>query len=207
MRFPNAYKGLQKVLISQYLQIISVFCMLVAGVLALVGAEMSNVDLMLAGGGLLLAGAVIAIIGLILNLIGLNQARRDEQNFMFAFIFAIIAIATAVVGTILLTPAPVFADWLQFISKVAEITVTEYTVIGIVTLATQLRREDVAGFGRIIMIIITILFAVVLFAELFANTMTAFADIMGTVSSALNLLVLILFIILLVKSKKMLSKN
>ena len=207
MKYPNASAGIKKILTSQIVQLIGAFCLVFGSVIAYAGGSTENVALAIVGGAVVLVASVVEIVALILNLIGLGQAGKDETNFHNAFIFAIIGVILSILGAVLASPYPDVADWLTFVTRIFEITVIELTVLGIITLADRLGRDDVAKLGHFLQILISILWAIVLVVRFFGNRMDRISSVMDLISSILELVVTILFIVLLSKAKKMLEQN
>jgi len=207
MKYPNALAGIKKILISQYMEIISSVCLVFGGIIALAGAKGESTPLVIIGGSVALVAAVVGVVALIFNLIGLNAARKDEKNFSTAFVFAVLTIIAAVLSAVLTSINPDIADWLTFVSRIFELAVLELSVAGVISLADKLHRDDIAQMGQTLRTMISIIWVIVLVVRIFGNRMDRISNVLDIISSVLELVVYIIFIILLTRTKKMLEEN
>jgi len=213
MRFPNAYKGISKVLLAEILQLIGTVVGIVAGVFMLMVVE-GDPEILLEGSlvtvgvstvAVIVAG-VVGIIAFILNLVGLVQAKKDDNGFRYALIFTVICIVLAIVAAFIVNINPVLSDWMSFVVTIFELCVFEYVVVGIMSLAQKLGDEKMVAFGSKMRLIITILYIVVLVMQLFGRFNIAFAGVMTTILGIIELVLYIAYLIYLIKARTMLAK-
>jgi len=203
--YQNAYKGISKVFLAQILKIIGVIATVIGLALAIVGLNEAN--LAEAGGGAIaaLAGMIIAIIALIFNIIGLNQARKDQNYFKIAFVMTLFALAISIIATFAISANSSAGTWMKFFSTLMELLAFEYVVKGVIVLAEALNDKGMAAFGRKMMILITIGYLALLVIELWGNTAANANGIITMIASVIELVVYVMYIIFLAKSKKMLA--
>ena len=203
--YQNAYKGISKVFLAQILKIIGVIATVIGLALAIVGLNEAN--LAEAGGGAIaaLAGMIIAIIALIFNIIGLNQARKDQNYFKIAFVMTLFALAISIIATFAISANSSAGTWMKFFSTLMELLAFEYVVKGVIVLAEALNNKGMAAFGRKMMILITIGYLALLVIELWGNTAANANGIITMIASVIELVVYVMYIIFLAKSKKMLA--
>ena len=214
MRFPNAYKGVSKLFLAEILMLIGSVVGIIAAILLLAayssdpnGLVEGAVATMGVSSIVMVVSSVLAVIGFVLNIVGLVQAKKDDNGFKFALIFALICIALSIVSTILANVNPNVAGWMEFVVTIFELAVFEYVVLGIMSLANQLGDQGMASFGAKVRMLISILYIVLLIIRLFSNINVTFAGVVGVVVGAiLELVVYIGYLIYLAKAKKMLAK-
>ena len=217
MNFPNAYKGISRILTAQWIQLICSILTIIGAVLTIVysisAATTAEASLKAADfstltgitGTIVFVAMIFGIIAIIMNLVGISNARKDDSQFSTAFILCIISLILGIVtgGIQFLNPA--IAGWLSFVQNVLSLAVIEYVVAGITSLAKQLKNEDVAGLGKSIRIIITILYCIAIIICIIGNVATSLDNILSVVEVVLELVVFIAYIVLLMKEKRMLA--
>lgn len=190
---------------AQILKIIGVFATIIGLAITVVGV--SEMDLTMAGGGAIaaLAGLVISIIALILNIVGLNTAKKDETNFSNAFVMTLIALAISVISAFVMSANPPLGSWMKFFSTLLELLAFEYVVRGVIVLADNLHDKGMADFGRKMRILITIGYFAVLVIDLWGNSTTDVGSVITLVGSIIELVVYVMYVIFLARTKKMLA--
>lgn len=227
MKFPNAYQGVKKVFSSKILDIIAAVCIFIAGIAAVVAAagtqaEDFGVAALAAGGGLLVAvifltaSVVLTIISEILKLVGLKKASADESKFNSAFVMAIFVLIITVVSAILSTingGRNFFDDLATGIAGILNIAMMIYVSQGITSLAEQLGNEKIAGTGRTVVT----LYSVILLIGILVRTASGFmildpnlaiaSGILMIISAILSAIAYVIYVIFLGRAKKMLSRG
>jgi hypothetical protein len=216
MRFPNAYKGVSKLFLAEILSLIASIVGVIAGVLALGVVAMEEVDPSAVTDGVIAVGAgsaiialvagIVMIIAFVLTLVGLVQAKKDDDGFKLALIFALICIVLSIVSSILTSVNPYVSGWMSFVVTIFELCVFEYVVIGIMSLSNQLGDQGMVSFGAKVRMLISILYIILLIIRLFGNINVAFAGVVSIIGAILELVVYIGYLIYLAKAKKMLAK-
>ena len=206
MRFPNACKGIPKLLAAQILGIAAIVAAIAAGGAAVAFIASGN----LGGTGTaaliaLLAGSVIGIVGMILTIVGFAQARKDEANFSAALIMTLVALAAQIASTFVITANPTVGRWLDFAGSIFQLAAFQYAVMGIISLAAQMGDRQVEASGRRLRVLVTVLWLVVVVLEFFGNVLGTAAGYVGIGGAVLELVVTIMYIVLLAKARKMLA--
>ena len=214
MSFPNAQKGVSKIFIAQILQLIGAIVSIISAVIMLAGAAAvynaateGAMAVLGVSAIVFIVSLIVAIVAFILNIVGLVQAQKDDQGFRMALVFSLICIVLSIVSTLLVTANPNVANWMQFVITIFELAVFEYVVVGIMSLAQKLGNQGMVSYGSKVRIIITILYFILLMIRLFGNMNADFGVIMGVISSILELVMYIAYIIYLGKAKKMLANG
>ena len=213
MRYPNAYKGINKIFIAEILSLISVLLVGIAAIAAAFavagalaeGSVAGAGDLALLGlGGVAIAGvagAVCAIIAFILNLVGLVQAKRDETRYFSAALWCtLIALICQIIASFV--PGTGHAI-LTTVAGLLNIFVIIFVCKGIASLALLMQNTPVAEFSNKMSLFVAIVYAVGIIAGLFANTAGA---VLSAIAMILQIVGIILYLVLLVKAKGMLKQ-
>ena len=174
MRFPNAYKGVKKLFITEIISVIVAFLMMVASVLLALGKN--NDALLAAGGAIALAGGIALIVVFIIQIVALYQGGKDEIRIKYAFFLTIFAIVLSLISSIFtsIKSVPVLVDiggYINTLIKVVELVALEYTLIGIAVLMDKLGNSSLANRGRSLATAVLILFIVSILMNLYANIM------------------------------------
>lgn len=236
MSFPNAFRGVSKLLVAEILNLIATGLIIAAGISGIVGGASAvintvsqtteiteeTVESSIGSPGVIAAvfmgmGAMILfIIAYIINLVGLAQAGRDENNFRNAFFVSIAVLVISIIASFLSGSNAgdgAAGDIAATARTVCEIFVMVSVVTGIMSLASMLNDSGMQNFGRklIIIIIVSIgIGAVASFINIFfgANSVVHAVDgIMGLISGIAMLVGYIAYIIYLAKAKKMLREG
>ena len=216
MQFPNAYKGLKKLFISEMFNIAGSVLGLVAAVISIALLNVQGAEGgLVAAAGLGVAAGFLLIAAFVLQLIGLIQGSKDEANFRMAFWVVIFGLVLSLVGTILslANVSSVAVSILDSLAGVANIIVTIFVLGGIVNLANALSDEDMADKGRFLINAVTILFVISvllgLFPTFFVNPnqgVSIMLAVFAIVSALIDLIVYINILIYMLKGIKMLGK-
>ena len=203
MKYPNTYKGLTKVFISEALGIVAVAVTLVA-ILFFPGAAPDATELS-EDSPVLFAVSLIGIASLVIYLVGLVQARKDEDEFKLALIFMVIALACSILAGPAEDLGPYMDKMLEFASELLELVAFENVVTGVVHFAKEYRNDGIVSISKKMRVIITVVWIIVIagkFLEFFSGELSGMAE---TVFGYLELADHILFMILLYKARKMLA--
>jgi len=217
MNFPNAHKGISRILTAQWIQLICSVLTIVGAVLTIVysisavtaaeaplkAADVSTVTGI--SGAIVIVALVFGIIAIIMNLIGINTARKDDSQFNTAFILCIISLIVGIAAGVIQIFNPTIADWMNYAQKILSLAVIEYVVAGIISLASQLNDKSVAGLGRTLRTIILILYCLAIVIRVIGNVGTSLGNIFSIADVVLELVVFIIYIVLLTKAKRMLA--
>ena len=95
MKFPNAKKGISKILLSEIIYIIATAVSLI-GVLVLIIAGKTSEGLAAGTGLVILIGMAVVTVSSIIQLVGIIQARKDEKCFKYAILVLILNLILAI---------------------------------------------------------------------------------------------------------------
>lgn len=208
MKYPNAYSGVKKLFTSEILNIISAVLMFVAVLLALLDGKSKLPDVDSAQfwslAAFVLLSAATGIAAFIIQIIGLNQARRDEWYFNKALYFVIICMVCTLVMTFTAgTVNSIFAA----VDEVFTLLVNIYAILAIFTLAEYLKDTVIQKTGKIMIVVITVLFGIALILQIAAGFVPRKAEILEVIKSGFEVLGYIVCMVYFGMSKKMLGQS
>ena len=219
MRYPNAQAGIKKVYVAEILTLVMALLVLVGAVMALVGVEGEGTlsddavaGTILGGGALLLVSAVIGIISIIINLIGLHRGGKDEPGMRYAFIMAILALASSVAGGALTANGSAsIGNMLSDLTGLFNFLVVAFVISSVIRLAELLGDQRMIGKGHRLsaVILLSLLGSLILniLPALFHMDMSDnITGIIGLVSALAAVLAYILYLGFLRNAVKMLKK-
>lgn len=218
MRFPNAFAGVKKIFTAEILALIARICVLIAsvGALATLGAAAAtaNTDssaaaaVGLAGAGIAgifgVASGILAIIAFILQILGINKAKADEPAFKTALIFILVGIAASVISSLFSSNETVSSIF-SIVGDIANLCVTLYIIQGIKNLADQLNDGAMSAKGNKIFMLITVMYGIVLLANIIGLFAPAIASILAIVAAVIGIVQYFIFLSYLSQAKKMLA--
>lgn len=209
MQFPNAAKGVSRIYTAEILALIASVVVLAGAIVALIGAGAGSGGSLAIGGILVIASSVVMIISFIMNIVGVGNASKDEDSFKRAMIAIIVGIIASILASAF-SANEVVANIANAVSKVCELLVTLFCIIGIGNLAVKLGnsavKEKADNLLKLIIAVqvISIIFSIV--AVIFTSKfMTVVAGILALAAAVCSIIVYILYLSLLSKGKKMLG--
>ena len=208
MKYPNAYKGVTKILVTEILEV--VVSVLAAAFLLIQFTMYPNSDDPGAFPGLLIFMIVIAVIGvfaLVLYLVGVVQAKKEEHEFKLALIMTIIALVLMIASESFSFITPVVGEWIEFGCEIIELLAFESVVGGVVNLAEKIGDEKVLSIGKRMRILVTFIWIAMIAAKALEFVSGNAAEYVKMAHSVLELADHILYLILLVKGRKMLARE
>ena len=212
MKYPNAAKGLQMIVIAEFVALAASIVTVIVSVFALSGAEDSEQEYTFGAISIImLAIIVLYIAAYLLELFGIVRASKDEPAFKVS-LYAIIA------GMILTILSGIFYEneTIDFILSigldVAQFFLVHYIIHGIMHLSDHLGRPEVSKKGTHIfrVIYIGIIFEVIVrIIELFYGREhgEALAQPFEVVANILKTAEYILFLIYILKGYKLLKAS
>ena len=215
MRFPNAHKGVKKILIAEIFSIAAVVILLFGAVAALALAalpsEADTAGVGVAAVAALFIGLGLAAASFIINLVGILQAKKDEYNFHYAFVFVIIPIIASVFAAIFSknTYVQSIADAVR---NACEVAVMIFIIGGIRTLADKLGDDKTVNSSNLALRIITAVYGLLLLARVieivfdFLPMMLMTASILSVIAGVLNVVAHVYYFFFLGRAVKMLKK-
>lgn len=206
MRYPNAYKGITKVLISEIMTIIlSIYA--VIGLTSL-GEELNNKseDVALAGLAVSILGITIAaVVALIIYLVGLVQAKKDEYTFKRALIMTLIALLLEIADLVFEYVNPAIGEWCEFGSEVFELLAFEGVVSGVEILGVAIGNEKILSIGKKMRVVVTIIWVALIGAKLMEFISDDISEVVKYINGIMEVIDHVLYVILLFTGRKMLK--
>lgn len=206
MKYPNTYKGLTNVFISETLGFIAAAVTLLS-VIFLFGAASGSSEAVELDGNfpIMIVITIIGVAALVFYLVGLVQARKDEDEFKLALIFMGIALACSMVAALMEGVDSSMEEMMEFASELLELVAFENVVTGVVHFAKEYHDEKILSISKKMRIIITVVWIAVIagkFLEIVSGDLSEIAEFVFEIMEAIDH---ILFMILLYKARKMLA--
>ena len=219
MRFPNACKGLKKVLFAELISLIALVPYAVSIVLFQFLPEEineNNVEMLPAEvlvTILSIVSLVLMTVAYVLNLIGYITAAKDNESFSKAMLLTIAGLVLTVVSGVMenVNGSPILTSTFDSMEQILDLLITLTTISGIVTLAVTFGDLKMVNSGKALF---KFLFAIYLptliayvFVYLLRNTRSAafLAVTVTIISFALNLVYSLLYMRYLFRAVKMLE--
>ncbi|HAM15808.1 MAG TPA: hypothetical protein DCP91_08130 [Eggerthellaceae bacterium] len=203
MTLPNAHKGVQKLFIAELLQIIGVVLVVFAYATLRVAVGIgSQTQATAAAGGLavgglitLIGGAILPIVAIILTLVGLNQASKDEPDYMRkAFICAVIALILSALEGVGMAIGGGRPGFLSTLASLAEMVMLIYAIMGVSEVCQNISRQDVADMGPKILTIVAIAFVIAIIAGIIGHFIGGVAAVVSLIMMLVAYIVYIVFL-------------
>lgn len=217
MRYPNARAGVKKIFIAELFELISAILVVVsAAILCLPEASNSGSTLASLAGWLLIGAVAPAILAFIFQLIGLIQAKRDEGCFGNALVMVFMGIIALLIRFGFSFINAVWAirtcSILTAFANACSVVVVLYILSGISNLADDLGEHSFANHGRMLRVILTILFLVSIVLDIistFVRPNENASRVMGFVAvgaAVIDFIAEVWYFIYLARAPKKLSK-
>lgn len=219
MQFPNAAKGVKKIFTSTIIEIIATVMLLIGAVFATASQLMKslesatpNIDTSSVIGIVIIsASGVLMIISAIIYIVGLAQSAKDEGSFKLAIGSMIVYIALYVVMA-LIRDNEILTNVLQLLADLLSLFVTIFIIQGIINLADALGDAKVSKSGKTQFVIITFIYGLTCIANITVaifggQTASLVAALVSLVAEILTTVQYIIFIVYLVRAKKMLRNS
>ncbi|MBR1481897.1 MAG: hypothetical protein IJ598_02895 [Ruminococcus sp.] len=207
MKYPKAYSGIKKVFASEILNIISTVIVFLTSVFSVYVRDDVTFENDPAGFFALLGltgGSVLfALIAFILQLVGFNQARKEERLFKKCIYFVIIC---AVCTVAMMFTGGMFNKICAGIDEVSTLLVNVYLIMGIYTLAENLENPSMQKRGKVVLLIVTILFGSALALQIVMAFMPEFAENLNVVNAIIEFVGYIICLVYVGMGVRMLSK-
>lgn len=213
MKFPNAYKGVGRLFLSEIFSIIAIICVIFGTVIP-VAAVINNPETVelsgsLVGGGLIVIVAwVMLLISFILQIMGISAASQDEPTFKSAMIAVIVAIVVSLVAGFF-SKNELISSLLDVVKRGLELCITWYCIEGIKSLAEKCANNDMVERGDTILKLYfgALIISVALNVVTSFMTLNVLLEFVITIAAAILLVVAyLLYVIYLSQAKKMLAE-
>ena len=216
MKYPHAVKGVKKLFVASLFEIISTLMVIASAVMLVVAGNDANSPLLAPAGTLALVAGIPLLVAFILQLVGLIQAKADERSFGTALWLILLALILTVVSSIFSMVATswsvYFSSTLSAVSTAFNACVVLYVLAGIIKLADDVGENSYASRGRVLRIVLLVLFILSVGMHListFVNPNAEVTKIMTYVSmgaSIVELVAHIWYFFYLARAGKKLSK-
>lgn len=218
MRFPNAYKGVKKLFVTEILCIIVEVVAIVAAILAAFSA--GSRAMALSAGTLALISGIATAVVLIFQLIGLFQGSREIDQFRIALWLVLVGLIASVTSAILQSIDATKGIGILFailatISAIADLFVVICVINGIADVANTLGDAEMEDKGRRLAFLVIFVYVVSLIlgfipgfnAYVYNEGWRIVFSIFSITALVLELVVFISVLIYLYRATKMLEKN
>lgn len=210
MKFPNAKKGISKILVSEILYVIANAVALV-GVVLLIIANKPSDGLYLGGGAAASIGMTVVMVSSIIQLVGIVQARKDEKCFKYAILVIILNVVLAMFATIF-EHNSVLNTIFSTAEIISELAVIILIIKAIVNLANHMHKPEIAEKGMHMIKNIIMINTVEIIARLTEGltkdtVMEGVTIALLVCTSVAAIIKYFIYINLLSKTKKMLSED
>ena len=207
MKYPNVYKGIAKILTSEILEaVISVMMAVFVIYTSTLARDASGSGAVPGVLSFMIVISGIGILSLVLYLVGVVQARKEEHEFQLALIMTIIALAMQITGMAVGFVSPVIAEWIEFGCEIIGLIAFESVVSGVVNIAKKIGDEKVLSIGKKMRILVTFIWIAMISAKGMEFISGDAAEYVKLAHAVLELVDHILYVILLVKGRRMLER-
>ena len=163
MKYPNAFKGVNKVYIAEILTIVILLLVGIAGVLVYLPAYQEENSILLSiVGGLFLAASVGLLFTYVIKFAGLYKAGRDEYILKVAYYVVLISFLLILTSFILsFFKETVFASKIvDLVVSFLDIVITIIILFGLISLADKSNQKLMSKKGKRLVVLIIFTFVV-----------------------------------------------
>jgi hypothetical protein len=216
MRFPNAYRGVQKIWLAELLMLLAAIVGIIMVIVMAANGTMVGEDIVINEGVKTpiavfgIVTAVIALVAFILNLIGLINANNDDSAFRIALLVTILGIVASAISAIW-SNNETLNKWMDTALTICSMFASYYVLTGIANLAEKMSdaaTKAVALKSRTLVegsFCATALFKLIISIFKIQDGSTI-STILAVIALLLELVSYILYLRALSKGKKMLAK-
>ena len=214
MRFPNTFKGIQKIWIAEMLMLLaSVLSIVLLFVVANNSAVVEDVLVVAIDTPtqvLSIASAVLMIVAFVLNLIGIINCRKDDKNFINALFATLLGVVCGIVNAIWGEAKPRLGEWMEFVMVMESCYASYYVLTGVSNLSEAYpdpQTKKLVDKSRNWLLGSFCLSAILkLIVDIFNIQDGTPKTIMGIVAVLAEIVSYVIYIMALNKSKKMLAR-
>ncbi len=213
MKYPNASKGLQTIVIAEFIALSASIIAVIVSVLALPGADASapEYDVIGVSDIILLAVLVMYVAAYIMGIFGIIGASKDEPAFKVSLCAIIALIIFAVLSAFFFENEPVYLI-LSIAGDVAYFFFVHYIIHGIMHLSQHLGKPELAKKGKNIF---TVIYIGIIFEVIVRIIEIIYGQKQGeeialpfdVVANILKTVEYIMFLIYIIKGNKLLKEN
>lgn len=213
MKYPNASKGLQTIVIAEFLALAASVIAVIVSVLALPGADASNPENYTLGASdiVMLAALVIYVAAYVMGIFGITGASKDEPAFKVSLYAIIALIVFTVLSAFFYENEPVYLI-LSIAGDVAYFFFVHYIIHGIMHLSEHLGRPELSKKGKKIF---TVIYIGIIFEVIVRIIEIIYGQKQGeeialpfdVVANVLKTVEYIMFLIYIIKGNKVLKES
>ena len=210
MKYPNASKGLQTIVIAEFIALAASFIAVIVSVLALPGVDAPESELY-ASGVVMLVIIVMYVAAYITEIFGITGASKDEPAFKVS-LYAIIALIIFAVLSAFFFENETLYLILSIAGDVAYFFMVHYIIHGIMHLSKHLGRPELSQKGKKIF---TVIYIGIVFEVIVRIIEIIYGQKQGEeialpfdlVANILKTVEYFMFLIYIIKGNKMLKEN
>ena len=154
MKYPNASKGLQTIMIAEFIALATSIFAVIVSILALPGADAPESELY-ASGVVMLVIVAMLVAAYVLEIFGITRASRDEPAFRVSLYAIIALIIFSVLSAFFYENETAYLIF-SIAGDVAYFLLVHYIIHGIMHLSEHLGRPDLSKNGKKIFTVIYI---------------------------------------------------
>jgi len=206
MRFPKAYAGVKKILLSEIINTIAyALYLFIYLYYFFVDIDADNSDFMALLFGLIdLMFMFISLFSFLLCFIGMIQALKDEHLFKKAIIFSIVGI---IASAIFYFAHGMFGNIFSGISTIATLLTTIYIILAFFNLARKLDNNQMERRGKIVILTLTVVLVISFLSSIISIFAPEIEIILSLLSIGLDLFGHLIFITYLASTHKILAQK
>ena len=207
MKFPNAYKGITKILTSEIMEIvISAMMIVFLCIQFTLYPDTSDYGALPGLPAFMIVIGVMGVISLAVYLVGVVQAKKEEHEFRLALIMSIIALALQIASGAVGFVSHNIGEWIEFGFEIIELIAFESVVTGVINIAKRIGDEKIISIGKKMRILVTFIWIAMIAAKAMEFISGDAAEYVKFAHAVLEVADHILFMILLAKARKMLAR-
>lgn len=213
MKYPNASKGLQTIMIAEFISLSASIIAVIVSVLALPGVDASEPENYVLGASdiVMLAVLVMYVAAYVMEIFGITGASKDEPAFKVSLYAIIALIIFAVLSAFFYENEPVYLI-LSIAGDVAYFFLVHYIIHGIMHLSQHLGRPELAKKGKKIF---TVIYMGIIFEVIVRIIEIIYGQKQGeeialpfdVVANILKTVEYVMFLIYIIKGNKLLKER
>ena len=210
MKYPNASKGLQTIMIAEFIALAASIIAVIVSVLALPEVDVPESEIYVYG-GVMLVIIVVYVAAYVMDIFGISGASKDEPAFKVS-LYAIIAMTIfAVISVFFFENETVYLIF-SIAGDVAYFFFVHYIIHGIMHLSQHLGRPEIAKKGKKIF---TVIYIGIIFEVIVRIIEIIYGQKQGeeialpfdVVANILKTVEYVMFLIYIIKGNKLLKEN
>ena len=213
MKYPKASKGLQTIMIAEFIALAASIIAVIVSVFALQGFDADGSELYTSGASVIIMYAVTAmyVAAYVMGIFGITGASKDEPAFQVSLYAIIALIVFAVLSAFFYQNETVYFI-LSIAGDVAYFFFVHYIILGIMHLSQHLGRPEIAKKGKKIF---TVIYIGIIFEVIVRIIEIIYGQKQGeeialpfdVVANILKTVEYVMFLIYIIKGNKLLKES